>query len=75
MGVDPMTELLDLGVARGLVDKSGAHLSFAGAPLGNGRERAREGLAASTDLQSTLRQAIIAAGAVRPGRHRAEADA
>jgi hypothetical protein len=56
-GVDPVTELIDLGVARGLVDKSGAHLSFAGAPLGNGRERAREGLVASADLQSTLRQA------------------
>jgi recombination protein RecA len=67
-GIDTVTELIDLGVARGLVDKTGAHLSFAGAPLGNGRERAREALAASNDLQSTLRQAIAAAGAIRPGR-------
>jgi recombination protein RecA len=74
-GVDTVTELIDLGVARGLVDKSGAHLSFAGSPLGNGRERARDALVASNDLQNTLRQAIIAAGSVRPGRHRAEADA
>src|SRR4029077_19060748 len=59
-GVDPLSELLDLGVARELVDKSGNHLSFAGSPLGNGRERSREALAESAELQSTLRQAIIA---------------
>ena len=72
-GVDPMSELLDLGLLRGLVDKSGNHLSFAGSPLGNGRERSRETLAGNVELQSTLRQAIIAAGPVRPGR-RTEAD-
>ena len=74
MGVDTMTELLDLGIARGLVDKSGNHLAFAGSPLGNGRERSRETLAASVELQSTLRQAIVAAGPARPGR-RVEAEA
>jgi recombination protein RecA len=74
MGVDTMTELLDLGISRGLVDKSGNHLSFAGSPLGNGRERSRDTLAASVELQNTLRQAIVAAGPVRPGR-RVEAEA
>ncbi len=73
-GVDPLSELLDLGLARGVIDKSGNHLSFAGSPLGNGRERSRETLAASVDLQNTLRQTIIACGPVRPGR-RAQADA
>src|SRR5580692_11245708 len=43
-GVDKLTELIDLGIARGLVDKSGNHLSFAGSPLGNGRERSRDTL-------------------------------
>jgi recombination protein RecA len=69
-----MSELLDLGIARGLIDKSGNHLSFAGTQLGNGRERSRDTLAGSLELQSTLRQAIVAAGPVRPGR-RAEAEA
>jgi recombination protein RecA len=69
-GIDPVSELIDLGIGRGLIDKSGAHLSFAGSPLGNGRERARDSLGASNDLQSTLRQAIVAAGGVRPGRQR-----
>jgi hypothetical protein len=61
-------------VSRGLLDKAGNHLSFAGAPLGNGRERSRETLTGSVELQSTLRQAIVAAGPVRPGR-RVEAEA
>jgi recombination protein RecA len=74
VGVDSTSELIDLGVARGLVDKTGNHLSFAGSALGNGRERSREALAGSVELQNTLRQAIVAAGPVRPGR-RAEAEA
>ncbi len=73
-GVDAMTELLDLGLARGLVERSGNHLSFAGTTLGNGRERSREALAQSPEMQSTLRQAVVASGPVRPGR-RAEFDA
>jgi recombination protein RecA len=73
-GIDSMSELLDLGVARGLIDKSGNHLAFADTPLGNGRERARETLAASAELRSTLRQAIFASGGSRMGR-RAEAEA
>src|SRR3974390_2116896 len=73
-GIDAMSELLDLGIARGLIEKSGNHLSFAGTPLGNGRERSRDTLATNTELQSTLHQAILASGPVRPGR-RAEADA
>jgi recombination protein RecA len=73
-GVDPTSELIDLGISRGLIDKSGNHLSFAGAALGNGRERSRESLANNVELQGTLRQAIIASGPVRPGR-RTEADA
>jgi recombination protein RecA len=74
IGIDSMSELLDLGIARGLIDKSGNHLSFAGSPLGNGRERSRESLAQSLELQNTLRQAIVAAGPVRPGR-RVDAEA
>jgi recombination protein RecA len=68
-GVDRVAELLDLGMLRGLIDKAGNHLSFAGSPLGNGRERSRDTLAASAELQNTLRQAIAAAGPIRPGRH------
>jgi len=67
-GVDTAAELIDLGLTRGLVDKTGNHLSFAGTPLGNGRERSRESLIENAELQSTLRQTILASGPVRPGR-------
>jgi recombination protein RecA len=68
VGVDTLGETLDLGVSRGIIDKSGSHLSFAGSALGNGRERSRETLKESPELLSTLRQAIFAAGPVKPGR-------
>jgi recombination protein RecA len=74
MGIDSIGELVDLGVARGLIDKAGNHMSFAGTPLGNGRERSRETLATNAELASTLRQAILASGGLRAGR-KVEADA
>lgn len=74
-GIDSVGELLDLGVARGLVDKSGNHLAFADTPLGNGRERSRETLAPSAELQGALRQAILASASTRAPRRVAEADA
>jgi len=73
-GIDVLSELIDLGISRGLVQKNGNHLSFAGEQLGNGRERSRETIAGSLELQTTLRQAILASGPVRPGR-RAEGEA
>jgi recombination protein RecA len=72
-GIDTCAELVDLGVSRGLVEKSGNHLSFAGTTLGNGREKSRDALAQSPELQSTMRQAIWASGPVRPGRREAAA--
>jgi recombination protein RecA len=74
IGIDAMSELVDLGIARSLIDKSGNHLSFAGTQLGNGRERSRDALASNPELQNTLRQAIVAVGPMRPGR-RVEAEA
>ncbi len=73
-GIDTLAELIDLGLTRGILDKSGNHLSFAGETLGNGRERSREALSSNVELQGSLRQAIIAAGPVKPGR-RTEAEA
>lgn len=72
-GVDSMAELIDLGINRGMIDKSGNHLSFAGTQLGNGREKSRDTLSQNIELQTTLRQAIFASGPVRPGRRDAAA--
>ncbi len=72
-GIDAASEVLDLGVARGLVEKSGAHMSFRGEQLGHGRERARETLVNQPELMAALREAVMAAGPVKPGRASADA--
>jgi recombination protein RecA len=47
VGVDRLGEAVDLGIERGLVEKSGAHLSLDGERIGQGRERAVEWLRAN----------------------------
>ena len=44
VGVDRLAEALDLGVERGIVEKSGAYFSLDGERIGQGRERAGEWL-------------------------------
>jgi recombination protein RecA len=57
MGIDRATDLLDMAVSLGVVEKSGAHFFFAGESLGHGRERAREALLQG-DVQEKLRGAL-----------------
>ena len=59
-GIDAVAELIDTGVERGVIEKSGTHMSFGGQHLGNGRERAREGLLGDAALRGRLRDAIRA---------------
>ncbi len=73
VGIDSASELLDLGLARGVVEKSGAHLSFGGTQLGHGRERARDTLLGDPKLLMGLREAVMAAGPAKPGRREADA--
>jgi len=47
VGVDRLAEAIDLGVERGLVEKSGAHFALGGERIGQGRERAVEWLKAN----------------------------
>jgi recombination protein RecA len=44
VGVDRMTEAVDLGVERGLIEKSGAHFALQGERMGQGRDKAAEWL-------------------------------
>jgi recombination protein RecA len=44
VGVDRLAEALDLGVERGIVEKSGAYFSLDGERIGQVRERAGEWL-------------------------------
>ncbi len=47
LGVDRLAEAVDLGVERGLVEKSGSYFSLGGERIGQGRERAVEWLKAN----------------------------
>jgi recombination protein RecA len=60
MGIDWPSDLLDVAVTLGVVDKNGAHYVFAGESLGQGRERAREALMQGT-LGAKVRCAVDAA--------------
>ncbi|MDI1451528.1 recombinase RecA [Polyangium sp. 6x1] len=71
-GVDAASDLIDYGCQIGVVDKSGAHLSFSGEHLGQGRERARETLLGNERIFSALRAAVIAGSEARVGARPAE---
>ena len=60
-GVCQAGELLDIGLAHGIVEKSGAWFSWDGERLGQGREKARQALYEAPDRLARLRAAVMAA--------------
>ncbi|UQA61403.1 recombinase RecA [Polyangium aurulentum] len=62
-GIDISGDLLDFALACGIVEKSGAYLSFRGETLGQGREKAREAIKGSMGV--ALRSAVESALAQR----------
>jgi recombination protein RecA len=63
-GIDAVGDLLDLAVARKVVEKSGAYLSFRGECLGQGREKARATLLEDAARREALWAATLAAGPI-----------
>ncbi len=57
-GISKMGELLDLGVAAGIVEKSGAWISYNGQRIGQGRENAKNFLRENTALADEIEAAI-----------------
>ena len=57
-GISKMGELLDLGVAAGIIDKSGAWISYNGQRIGQGRENAKTFLREHTELATEIESAI-----------------
>jgi recombination protein RecA len=57
-GVSLETDLLDLGVAHGLVEKSGVWFSYAGERIGQGRENTRTFLRENIDIRDKLERAL-----------------
>jgi recombination protein RecA len=60
VGVDRVAEAIDLGVERGLVEKSGAHFALGGERIGQGRERAVEWLKANPAALEALVAKLVA---------------
>ncbi|HZT18236.1 MAG TPA: recombinase RecA, partial [Dongiaceae bacterium] len=78
-GVSKTGELVDLGVAAGVVEKSGAWFSHAGQRIGQGRENAKQFLkenpAVAAEIERAIRQnAGLVAGAMMDGRAEEPAD-
>jgi recombination protein RecA len=67
-GVDRAAEALDLGVERGLVEKSGAHFALGGERIGQGRERAGEWLRANPAALEALVARLSAPAEEVPAR-------
>src|SRR3954471_10045493 len=53
-GVSKEGDLLDLGVAQNIVEKSGSWFSYKGERIGQGRENARTFLRENTDIRQTI---------------------
>jgi len=53
-GVSKEGDLLDLGVAQNLIEKSGSWFSFRGERIGQGRENARQFLKDNADIRATI---------------------
>ena len=61
IGIDIWANLLDLAVARGIVEKSGTWLSFAGEKIGQGRENASAFLQQHQDWFDKIRESVMGA--------------
>jgi recombination protein RecA len=57
-GISREGDLIDLGVDKGLVEKSGTWLSFGGERMGQGRENARTFLKENKDVRDKLENAL-----------------
>ncbi len=58
-GISRVGEILDIGVEKGIIEKSGAWYSFNGTRIGQGRETAKEYLRNNPDVAETIHQRIL----------------
>lgn len=59
-GISKVGELLELGVAEGLVDKAGAWYSYNGERIGQGKENVRQYLKDTPEVMDTLEKSLMA---------------
>jgi recombination protein RecA len=71
-GISKTGELIDLGTAAGVVEKSGAWFSYGGQRIGQGRENAKQFLKENPEVAGQIEAAVrqnagIVAGAMMEG--------
>jgi len=64
-GISKSGDLIDLGVADGVVDKSGAWFSFQGDRIGQGRENAKTFLEENPDVAARIEEMILEKNGLR----------
>jgi recombination protein RecA len=66
-GISREGEMIDMGVANNVIEKSGSWLSYKGERIGQGRENARQFLKDNTDIRGTIETEVRkAVGLIRP---------
>jgi recombination protein RecA len=58
-GISRVGEIVDLGVEKGFIEKSGAWYSYGGTRIGQGRENAKEFLKNNTDVAGEIEKKVI----------------
>jgi recombination protein RecA len=58
-GISRVGEIIDLGVEKGIIEKSGAWYSYAGTRIGQGRENAKEFLKKNIEVSKEIENKII----------------
>jgi recombination protein RecA len=59
-GISYEGDLLDLAIARGIVERSGAWINYGGARLGQGRENAKKYLVDNPELREEIKAKVLA---------------
>ena len=67
-GISKVGELVDMGVAAGIVEKSGAWFSFADQRIGQGRENAKQFLKDNPDIAAKIEQQLRENAGVLAGK-------
>lgn len=60
-GISRVGEIVDLGVDKGIIEKSGAWYSYSGNRIGQGRENVKEYLKSNTDIAKDIESKVVEA--------------
>ncbi|MBR0231512.1 MAG: recombinase RecA [Clostridia bacterium] len=71
-GISRESEIIELGIANGLIEKSGSWLSYDGEKLGQGKDKVRALLEENKELADELASKILAVCTGAKGGHRPE---